>query len=69
MENRIGALMVSVIASSAVDRGFGPQLGQTKDYKICDCYFSCKPAALKNKSKDWFCTRLVPLVDVPFVLD
>jgi hypothetical protein len=26
--------MVSVLASSAVNRGFEPQLGQTKDYKI-----------------------------------
>jgi hypothetical protein len=26
--------MVSVLASSAVDRGFEPQSGQTKDFKI-----------------------------------
>ena len=26
--------MVSVLASSAVDRGFEPRMGQTKDYKI-----------------------------------
>jgi hypothetical protein len=26
--------MVSVLGSSAVDRGFEPRLGQTKDYKI-----------------------------------
>jgi hypothetical protein len=26
--------MVSVLASSAVDRGFEPRSGQTKDYKI-----------------------------------
>jgi hypothetical protein len=26
--------MVSVLVSSAVDRGFKPQLGQIKDYKI-----------------------------------
>jgi hypothetical protein len=26
--------MVSVLALSAVDRGFEPQLGQTKDYQI-----------------------------------
>jgi hypothetical protein len=33
-ENRIGGIMVSVLASSAVDHGFEPRSGQTKDYKI-----------------------------------
>ena len=42
--------MVSVLASSAVDRGFEHQSGQTKDYKIGMCFFS----ALCRKSKDWF---------------
>ena len=45
--------MVSVLASSAVDRGFEPQSGQTKDYKIGICYFSVKHAALQRKSKYW----------------
>ena len=45
--------MVSVLASSAVDRGFEPHLGQTKDYKIDICCFSAKHAALRRKSKDW----------------
>jgi hypothetical protein len=30
--------MVSVLASSAVDRGFQPRSGQTKDYEIDICY-------------------------------
>jgi hypothetical protein len=30
--NRIGGVMVSVLASSTVDRGFEPRSGQTKDY-------------------------------------
>ena len=30
----IGNIMVSVLASCVVDRGFEPQSGQTKDYKI-----------------------------------
>ena len=30
----IGGIMVSVFASSAVDRGFDPRLGQSKDYKM-----------------------------------
>ena len=45
--------MVSVLALSAVDRGFESQSGQTKDYKIGICCFSTKHAALKRKSKDW----------------
>jgi hypothetical protein len=45
--------MVSVLASSAVDHGFEPRSGQTKDYKIGICCFSAKHAALRSKSKDW----------------
>ena len=30
--NRIDGVMISVLASSAVDRGFESRLGQTKDY-------------------------------------
>ena len=32
--NCIGGVMVSVFVSSAIDRGFVPRPGQTKDYKI-----------------------------------
>jgi hypothetical protein len=52
-KHRIGGVMVSVLASSEVDRGFEPQSGQTKDNKIGMCYFSAKYAALRRKSKDW----------------
>ena len=45
--------MVSVLASSAVDRGFEPRSGQSKDYKIGNCCFSAKHAALRRKNKDW----------------
>jgi hypothetical protein len=45
--------MVSVLASSAVDRGFEPRSGQTKDYKIGMFSSSAKHAALKRKIKDW----------------
>jgi hypothetical protein len=45
--------MVSVLASSAVDRGFEYWSGQTKDYKIGICCFSAKHAALRRKNKDW----------------
>ena len=45
--------MVSVLASSAVDRGFEPQSGQTKDYEIGICCFFAKHTALRRKSKEW----------------
>jgi hypothetical protein len=45
IENRIGGVMVRVFASSAVDRGFEPQSGQTKIKKIGICFFSAKHAA------------------------
>jgi hypothetical protein len=45
--------MVSVPASSALDRGFRPRSGQTKDYTIGRCCFCAKHAALRRKSKDW----------------
>ena len=38
--NRIGGVMVSMLALSAVDRGFEPESGQTKDYKIGFCCLS-----------------------------
>ena len=44
--------MVYVLASSAVDRGFEPRSGQTKDYEIGICCFSAKHTALKRKNKD-----------------
>jgi hypothetical protein len=56
--NRIDGVMVSVFASSAVDRRFEPRLGQNKDYKIGICCFSDKHAALRRKSKDWLARNL-----------
>ena len=35
-KNRIGGVMVSVLASNAVDRRFEPRSGQTKDFKTGD---------------------------------
>ena len=49
----ISGVMVSVLASSAVDRGLESWSGQTKDYEIGTCSFSTKHAALRSKSKDW----------------
>ena len=51
--NRISGVMVSMVTSSAVDRGFEPRSGQAKDYEIGICCFSAKHAALRGKSKDW----------------
>ena len=50
--NRIGGIMVSVLASSVVDRGCYPRSGQTKDYEIGICCFSPKHSASRRKSKD-----------------
>jgi hypothetical protein len=51
--NRISGVMVSMLASSVVDYGFEPWSGQTKDYKICICFFSTKHAVSRRMSKDW----------------
>ena len=51
-KNRIADVMVSVLASSVVDRGFEPRLGQTKDFQIGICCFSARLTALRRKSKD-----------------
>ena len=50
--------MVSVLASSAVDRVFEHRSGQTKDYKIGICCFSAKHETLRRKSKDWLARNL-----------
>ena len=49
--NRVAGVMVNVLASSAVDRGFELRSGQTKDYTIGICCFSAKHATLKRNSK------------------
>ena len=45
--------MVSVLASSVVNRGFESRSGQTEDYELGSCCFSAKHTALRSKSKDW----------------
>ena len=52
ISNRIGGVMVSVLASSAINLGFESRSGQTKHYKIDMCCFFAKHAALRRKSKD-----------------
>jgi hypothetical protein len=51
--HRICGVMVSMLSSSVVDRGFEPRSGQTKDYKINICCFSTKHTAQRRKNKDW----------------
>jgi len=53
MFNCISGVMLSVLFSSVVDRGFELQSYQTEHYKIGICYFSDKHTALRRKSKDW----------------
>jgi hypothetical protein len=49
--NRIGGVMVSVLASSAVDCGFEPQSFQTKDFKIGIFCNLAKHTALGERAK------------------
>ena len=46
-------IMMNMLSSRAVDRGFEHPLGQTKDNKIGIFYFSAKCAVLRRKSKHW----------------
>jgi hypothetical protein len=51
--NRICGVMVIVLVPSAVNSGFEPWSGQTKDYEIGICCFSAKHAALRRNSNGW----------------
>jgi hypothetical protein len=51
--------MVSVLASSAVQRWFEPLSGQTKDFYIGIGCCSAKYAALRRKSKDGLARTVV----------
>jgi hypothetical protein len=45
--------MANVLTWSAVDCGFEPWSGQTKDYKIYICSSFSRHTAFRSKSKDW----------------
>ena len=52
--------MISVLASSVVDRGFEPRSGQTKDYEICICCFPNKHPAIRVRAKTgWIGIRIM----------
>jgi len=56
-----GGVMVSVLSSSVVDRGFNHRSGQAKDLVI-KFVFAASPistyTALRSKSKDWLPPRV-----------
>jgi hypothetical protein len=54
----IGGVMVSVLTSSAIDRGSEPRSGQTKNYKIGICCFTAKYAALRRRTV-WLGIRIM----------
>jgi hypothetical protein len=57
VKHRISGIMLSVLASSVVDRVLEPRSAQVKDYTIDICCISAKHAALRRKSKDWLARK------------
>ena len=49
--DRIGGVMVSMLALSPTDRGFEPYWSRTNDYKIDICCFSASHTSLRTMSK------------------
>jgi len=49
----IGGVMVSVLCSSAEDRGFELLSDKPKDCAIGICCFSAEDETLRGKGKDW----------------
>ena len=49
-KSRFGGVMVSMLVWSAVDHGFEPRSGHSKDYKIDICCFSAQHTALRRKN-------------------
>ena len=61
---QIGSLIVSVLVSSAVDRGFEPRLCQTKDDEFGICCVSAKHALLSSKCEYWLSRNQVNAYEV-----
>jgi hypothetical protein len=60
--------MVSVLASSVIDRGLESRSGQSKDYEIGICCFSAKQAVLRRKSKTgWLRIRILCLTGATYL--
>ena len=56
--NHIGGVIVSVLNSLAVNRGFEPRLGKSKYYENGICFFYTTHTALQSKRKDWLAPNL-----------
>ena len=54
----IGCVIVSMLISSALDCGFKPQSGKTKDNKFGICCISTEHAVLRRYNKDWLAQHL-----------
>ena len=54
----LGGIMIIMLASSAVNRGFDPQAGPINDNKIGTCCISAKHTALRSISKDFVGSQL-----------
>jgi hypothetical protein len=65
LQYRISGVMVNVLVSSAIDRGFEPRSSQIKDYKIGICCFSTKHTALTRYEYAMHVTE-VPLMVLLF---
>ena len=52
LRNHISGVLVSVLTSSPVDRGFELRSGQMKDYDIGNVCLSARQTRLRGKSKD-----------------
>ena len=55
--NHIGGAMITVLVSSAVDRGFEPRSGHTKDYKN-GIFCFCKDGLARNKNNVSECDHM-----------
>jgi hypothetical protein len=58
-----GVVMVGILASNAVDRGFELGYVETKDYIISICCFSAKPTPLRSNIKYWLVRNLLSRSD------
>ena len=52
--NYFSSVMVSMLTSRAVDRGFDPCSAQTKDYKIGIFCFSTQQTPYRSKGRNWW---------------
>jgi hypothetical protein len=56
--NHIGGVIVSVLNTLSVNRGFEPWLSKTQYHVIDMCFFSTTHTALQSKNKHWLVLNL-----------